>query len=58
LLTNVNQSIYQLFSLWPLKITAGGVCASTPEPNVFELSDTPKGRKPGAKRAVFARTRR
>lgn len=27
-------------------------------PNVFELSDTPKGRKPGAQRAVFARTRR
>ena len=26
--------------------------------NVFELSDTPKGRKPGAKRAVFALTRR
>jgi hypothetical protein len=28
------------------------------DPNVFELSDTPKGRKPGAKRAVFALTRR
>lgn len=28
------------------------------EPNVFELSDTPKGRKPGAKRPVFALTRR
>jgi hypothetical protein len=27
-------------------------------PNVLELSDTPKGRKPGAKRAVFALTRR
>lgn len=27
-------------------------------PNVFEMSDTPKGRKPGAKRAVFAPSRR
>jgi hypothetical protein len=26
--------------------------------NVFELSDTPKGRQPGAQRTVFARTRR